>query len=78
MRGGADPALRAPPRETDKVYTWFAIGFQEAEKFAQSSPVGLHYVAKSLHLVCNWFSGSEKQFALSLASSLHEIKISLY
>ena len=26
MRGGADPALRAPPRETDKVYTWFAIG----------------------------------------------------
>ena len=26
MRGGADPALRAPPRETDKVYAWFAIG----------------------------------------------------
>ena len=32
VRGGADPALRAPPREKDKVYTWFAIGFQEAEK----------------------------------------------
>ena len=26
MRGGADPALRVPPRETDKVYAWFAIG----------------------------------------------------
>ena len=32
VRGGADPALRAQPRETDKVYNWFAIGFQEAEK----------------------------------------------
>ena len=32
VRGGADPALRAPPCETDKVYTWFAIGVQEAEK----------------------------------------------
>ncbi len=27
----ADPALRAPPSETDKVYIWFAIGLQEAE-----------------------------------------------
>ena len=32
VRGGADPALRAPPSETDKVYTEFAIGVQEAEK----------------------------------------------
>ena len=50
---------------------------RKQKKFAQSSPVGLHTVAKSLHLVCTWFAlglqEAEKftcQFAYS-GKSLH-------
>ena len=42
----------------------FTLGLQlvcrKQKKFAQSSPVGLHKEAKSLHLVCNWCAGSKK------------------
>ena len=72
------PRCGRRPAKLIKFSLGLQLVFRKQKKFAQSSPVGLHYVAKSLHLVCNWFSGSEKQFALSLASSLHEIKISLY
>ena len=51
---------------------------RKQKKFAQRSPVGLHTVAKSLHLVCNWFAGSQIKFALSLHSSLNAVKKSLY
>ena len=43
----------------------------------QSSPVGLHTVAKSFHLVCNWCAGSQKKFALSLHVSFHTVALSL-
>ena len=60
----------------------FTLGLQVVcrkpkKKFALSSPVGLHTVAKSLHLVCTWFAiglqEAEKftcQFAYS-GKSLH-------
>ena len=72
------PRYGRRPAKLIKFTLGLQLVFRKQKKFAQSSPVGLHYVAKSLHLVCNWFSGSEIQFARSLASSLHEIKISLY
>ena len=50
----------------------FTLGLQlvcrKQKTFAQSSPVGLHKVAKSLHFVCNWCAGSQKKFALGLPS----------
>ena len=64
VRGGADPALRAPPRETDKVYTGVAIGVQEAEKVCSKFTCRFAYSGKKftlgLNLVCNWFTGSRK------------------
>ena len=81
VRGGADPALRAPPRETDKVYTWFAIGVQEAEKvcskfigrFAYSGKkftLGLQLVCRKQEKVCSkftcQFAYSGKKFTLGL------------
>ena len=60
----------------------FTLGLQlvcrKQKKFAQSSPVGLHTVAKSLHFVCKWCAGSQKKFALSLPVSLHTVAISLH
>ena len=50
---------------------------RKQKKFAQSSPIGLHTVAKSLHFVCNWYAGSQKEFAPSLLVSLHTVEISL-
>ena len=56
VRGGADPALRAPPRETDKVCTRFAIGVQEAEKVCSKFTCRVAYSGKKftlgLQLVC--------------------------
>ena len=46
---------------------------RKQNKFAQSSPVGLHTVAKSLHLVCNWCAGSKIKFALCSPVSLHTV-----
>ena len=64
VRGGADPALRAPPRETDKVYTWFANGVQEAEKVCSKFTCQFAYSGKKftlgLHMFCNLFTGSRK------------------
>ena len=60
----------------------FTLGLQlvcrKQKKFAQSSPVGLHTVAKSLHLVCNWCAGSQKMFVLSSPVSLHTVEKSLH
>ena len=60
----------------------FTLGLQlvcrKQKKFAQSSPVGLHKVAKSLHSVCNWCAGSQKKCVLSLPVSLHTVAISLH
>ena len=73
VRGGADPALRAPPCETDKVYTCFAIGVQEAEKVCSKFTCRFAYSGKSLHLVCNWCTVSRKEFAQSSPVSLHTV-----
>ena len=78
VRGSADPALRAPPRETDQVYTGFAMGVKEAEKVCSKFTCRFAYSGKKftlgLHLVCNWFTGSRKRSHVSLHStqkSLH-------
>ena len=78
VRGGADPALRAPPRETDKVYTWFAIGFQEEEKVCSKFTCRFALCGKKFVLGLQLVFRKPKKFALSLPASLHAIKMSLY
>ena len=83
VRGGADPALRAPPSETDKVYTEFAIGVQEAEKvcskftcrfalYGKKFALGLQWVFRKPKKVCTeftcQFACNQNKFVLCLYS----------
>ena len=62
------PRCGRRPAKLIKFTLGLQLVFRKQKKFAQSSPVGLHKEAKSLHLVCNWCAGSQKQFALGLPS----------
>ena len=78
MRGGADSALRAPPSETDKVYTGFPIGVQEAEKVCPKFTCRFAYSGKKFALCLQLVCRKPKKFALSLPVSLHTVAISLH
>ena len=79
-----EPIPRCGPRPAKLIK--FTLGlqlvFRKQKKFAQSSPVGLHKVAKSLHLVCNWFAGSQKkvctEFAFQFTCSRKQFALCLY
>jgi hypothetical protein len=77
VRGGADPALRAPPSETDKVYTEFAIGVQEAEKVCSKFTCRFAYRGKKFAFCLHLVYRKPKKFAPSLLVSLHTMTISL-
>ena len=62
------PRCGRRPAKLIKFTLGLQLVFRKQIMFAQSSPVGLHKEAKSLHLVCNWCAGSQKQFALGLPS----------
>ena len=62
------PRCGRRPAKMIKFTLGLQLVFRKQKMFAQSSPVGLHKEAKSLHLVCNWCAGSQKQFALGLPS----------
>ena len=66
MRGGAesaDPALRAPPRETDKVYTWFAIGVAKVYTGAEMFTSEATKQQKKFTLLQNRFAFQPNKFA---------------
>jgi hypothetical protein len=56
------------PAKLIKFTLGLQLVFRKQKMFAQTSPVGLRKEAKSLHLVCSWCAGSQKQFALGLSS----------
>ena len=66
MRGGADPALRAPPRETDKVYAWFAIGVAKVYTGTEMFTSEATKQQKKFTLLQNRFAFQPKKFGVSL------------
>jgi hypothetical protein len=82
VRRGADPALRAPPRETDKVYTWFAIGFQEAEKVCSKFTCRFALCGKKFALGLQWVFRKPKkvctEFTCQFACNQNKFVLCLY
>jgi hypothetical protein len=48
------PRCGRRPAKLIKFTLGLLLVCRKRKKFAQSSPVGLHKVAMSLHFVCNW------------------------